>query len=155
MAVAPYIHLQKTPTLRHLDRRHKLAQGLCPRGHNSSLPARHNTGAYSEEPDLRQRLILKNWDPNNATDFGVLRRPRHPLRALPCIAVQEVEGMAQNKSKAELGRPLGGGKRLRTYAEVAVERKISIDTVKRMVKRGELTAVRVSPKCVRIVEAAV
>jgi hypothetical protein len=53
---------------------------------------------------------------------------------------------------ANLSRPLGAGKRLRTFAEVAVERQISIDTVKRMVKRGELKAVRVSPKCVRIEE---
>jgi hypothetical protein len=57
------------------------------------------------------------------------------------------------KGSADLARPLGAGRRLRTFAEVAVERQISIDTVKRMVKRGELKAVRVSPKCVRIVEA--
>jgi hypothetical protein len=63
--------------------------------------------------------------------------------------------MTAKKGRGDLGRPLGTGKRLRTFAEVAVERKISIDTVKRMVKRGELTAVRVSPKCVRIVEPAI
>jgi hypothetical protein len=56
------------------------------------------------------------------------------------------------KGRADLSRPLRAGRRLRTFAEVAVERNISIDTVKRMVRRGELTAVHVSRKCVRIEE---
>jgi hypothetical protein len=59
---------------------------------------------------------------------------------------------AVNKDTRVLDRPLHAGRRLRTFAEVAVERQISIDTVRRMVRRGELNAVRVSPKCVRIEE---
>ena len=41
-----------------------------------------------------------------------------------------------------------------SYAEFAAEKGVSIDTVRRMVKRGELEVDRVGMKCVRIVTEA-
>jgi excisionase family DNA binding protein len=41
-----------------------------------------------------------------------------------------------------------------SYAEFAAEKGVSIDTVRRMVNRGELEVERVGRKCVRIVTEA-
>lgn len=54
--------------------------------------------------------------------------------------------------KEELERRLpGSAARRLSFAEYAAERHVSVDTVKRMVKRGELKVERVGLKCVRIV----
>lgn len=45
-----------------------------------------------------------------------------------------------------------GPRRLLTFPEYAAEKKVSVDTVRRKVRRGELEVERVSPKHVRIVE---
>ena len=41
-----------------------------------------------------------------------------------------------------------------SYAEYAAEKHVSVDTVKRMVNRGELEVERVGRKCIRIVPEA-
>jgi excisionase family DNA binding protein len=57
----------------------------------------------------------------------------------------------KNESEATASRPVGT--RRLTYEEYAAERRISVDTVKRMVKRGELEVERTGLKCVRILAA--
>jgi hypothetical protein len=59
------------------------------------------------------------------------------------------------KDSSEADRPQRMVRRRLTYAEYAAEKHISVDTVRRMVSRGELETERVSPKCVRIVEATI
>jgi hypothetical protein len=54
------------------------------------------------------------------------------------------------KQKSEPRAP----RRLLTYPEYAAENRISVDTVRRMVGRGELTIKRVSPNRVFIVDTA-
>jgi len=44
--------------------------------------------------------------------------------------------------------------RLMTYPEYAAENRVSVDTVRRMVSRGELMIKRVSPKRVFIIDTA-
>jgi DNA-directed RNA polymerase specialized sigma24 family protein len=58
----------------------------------------------------------------------------------------------KNGSEATDLRP--AGVRRLTYEEYAAERRISVDTVKRMARRGELEVERFSRKCVRIIVAA-
>jgi DNA-directed RNA polymerase specialized sigma24 family protein len=60
------------------------------------------------------------------------------------------------KSKSEPTRSQRVVRRRRrlSYAEFAAENGVSIDTVRRMVKRGELEVDRVGLKCVRIVTEA-
>jgi excisionase family DNA binding protein len=45
-------------------------------------------------------------------------------------------------------------KRMLTYPQYAAENQISVDTVRRMVARGELKVERFGRKCVRILAAA-
>jgi predicted site-specific integrase-resolvase len=59
---------------------------------------------------------------------------------------------AKSKSKSDQQPP--GPRRLLTYPEWAAENRVSIDTVRRKVQRGELTVKRVSPGRVFIVEAS-
>jgi excisionase family DNA binding protein len=58
------------------------------------------------------------------------------------------------KNKSEPTRPQGVVRRRLSYAEFAAEKGVSIDTVRRMVSRGELEVERVGLKCVRIVTEA-
>jgi excisionase family DNA binding protein len=58
------------------------------------------------------------------------------------------------KNKSEPTRPQRVVRRRLSYAEFAAEKGVSIDTVRRMVSRGELEVERVGLKCVRIVTEA-
>jgi hypothetical protein len=54
--------------------------------------------------------------------------------------------MSPTKQKnLKLDREQAAPKRLLTYPEYAAEHRISVDTVRRKVERGELTVRRVSP----------
>jgi excisionase family DNA binding protein len=55
---------------------------------------------------------------------------------------------------SQAGRPQRVVRRRLSYAEFAAEKGVSIDTVRRMVSRGELEVERVGRKCVRIVTEA-
>jgi excisionase family DNA binding protein len=55
------------------------------------------------------------------------------------------------KNRHEVAGPQRVGRHRLSYAEYAAEMNVSVDTVKRMVKRGELKVDRVGRKCVRIV----
>jgi excisionase family DNA binding protein len=57
------------------------------------------------------------------------------------------------KNRSEPTRPQRVRRRL-SYAEYAAEKHVSVDTVRRMVTRGELEVERVGRKCVRIVTEA-
>jgi hypothetical protein len=57
----------------------------------------------------------------------------------------------KNGSESTDSRP--SAVRRLTYEEYAAERRISVDTVKRMARRGEVEVERFSRKCVRIVVA--
>jgi excisionase family DNA binding protein len=58
---------------------------------------------------------------------------------------------AKRKSSAVRRTPHSGGHML-TKAETAARLGISVDTVERMIGRGKLKAVRVSARCVRVLE---
>jgi excisionase family DNA binding protein len=58
------------------------------------------------------------------------------------------------KNKSEPTGPRRVVRRRLSYAEFAAEKGVSIDTVRRMVSRGELEVERVGLKCVRIVTEA-
>jgi hypothetical protein len=60
--------------------------------------------------------------------------------------------MSPTKSKPE-SQPRGP-RRLLTYPEYAAENRVSVDTVRRKVARGELSIKRVSPNRVFIVDTA-
>ena len=60
-------------------------------------------------------------------------------------------GATTAKKLNAVGEP-DSPRRLLTYAQYAAGKGVSVDTIRRMVRRGELEVVRVSPKCLRIIE---
>jgi hypothetical protein len=59
---------------------------------------------------------------------------------------------ATTAKRSSADREPAGPRRLLTFPEYAAEKGLSVDTVRRKVRRGELEVERVSPKYVRIVD---